>query len=178
MQTRIALLRGINVGKAKRIAMTDLRTLLENLGFHHVRTLLNSGNIVFESESDSAQTDAGRITSAVTERTGTPTNVLVLDAEALDQAIETNPLAQTTSDPTRLLLGFFLDPHQHASLEALKQQFPSETFVIGKHACYLWCTDGILASPIASVLASTKFRDRITTRNWATILKLQAMTRT
>ena len=42
----VALLRGINVGRAKRIAMADLRALVEGLGFGEVRTLLNSGNAI------------------------------------------------------------------------------------------------------------------------------------
>ena len=47
MSRHVALLRGINVGKAKRIAMADLKTLMERLGYREVRTLLNSGNVVF-----------------------------------------------------------------------------------------------------------------------------------
>ena len=45
----IALLRGVNVGRAKRIAMADLRKLVEDLGHTGVRSLLNSGNIVFDA---------------------------------------------------------------------------------------------------------------------------------
>src|SRR4051794_32869155 len=44
---QVALIRGINVGKAKRVAMADLRAALEDLGYTDVRTLLNSGNVVF-----------------------------------------------------------------------------------------------------------------------------------
>jgi uncharacterized protein (DUF1697 family) len=44
---QVALIRGINVGRAKRVAMADLRALVESLGCSDVRTLLNSGNIVF-----------------------------------------------------------------------------------------------------------------------------------
>lgn len=47
MSAYLALLRGINVGSAKRVAMSDLRALMEELGFTDVRTLLNSGNVVF-----------------------------------------------------------------------------------------------------------------------------------
>lgn len=43
----VALLRGINVGRVKRLAMADLRALIEGLGYGDVRTLLNSGNVVF-----------------------------------------------------------------------------------------------------------------------------------
>ena len=43
----VALIRGINVGHAKRVAMADLRKLFEDLGYREVRTLGNSGNVVF-----------------------------------------------------------------------------------------------------------------------------------
>ena len=45
----IALWRGINVGKAKRLAMADLKALLAELGATDVATLLNSGNAVFDA---------------------------------------------------------------------------------------------------------------------------------
>ena len=57
----IALLRGINVGRAKRIAMADLRTLVEELGFRNVKTLLNSGNVVF----DAARPNTKRIATTI-----------------------------------------------------------------------------------------------------------------
>ena len=49
MARYVALLRGINVGGNKRIAMADLRSLCEGLGFEHARTLLQSGNVVLDS---------------------------------------------------------------------------------------------------------------------------------
>jgi len=50
MTTYIALLRGINVGGHKRVAMSDLRDLLAGLGLANPRSLLQSGNLVFESD--------------------------------------------------------------------------------------------------------------------------------
>ena len=49
----VALLRGINVGTAKRVAMEDLRALMGGLGYGDVRTLLNSGNVVFSANGRS-----------------------------------------------------------------------------------------------------------------------------
>ena len=57
-QRQIALLRGVNVGRAKRIAMADLRQLIGKLGYTDVRTLLNSGNIVFSGTVRNAATQA------------------------------------------------------------------------------------------------------------------------
>jgi len=45
-QRWVALLRGINVGKAKRVGMADLRTVVEELGYTDVKTVLATGNIV------------------------------------------------------------------------------------------------------------------------------------
>ena len=60
MSTCIALIRGINVGKNKRLAMADLREMMADLGHTNVRTLLNSGNVVFQSKnSNSAKIGRG-----------------------------------------------------------------------------------------------------------------------
>lgn len=57
----VALIRGINVGRAKRVAMADLRALVEDLGYGDVRTLLNSGNVVFTSARRPPAKAAARI---------------------------------------------------------------------------------------------------------------------
>jgi uncharacterized protein (DUF1697 family) len=66
----VALLRGINVGKAKRIAMGDLRAIVEKLGYGDVRTLLNSGNVVFSVPAKLRGDPGPRIEEAVRKRTG------------------------------------------------------------------------------------------------------------
>lgn len=175
MSTRIALFRGINVGKAKRIAMAELKAMFEDLGFSNVRTLLNSGNVVFEGGRTSAVADATRIAAALIERTGVSANTLVLTAATLDAAIADNPFVDRIDDPSRMLVGFHLDDRDRTPLETLRRDHPDEAFALGAHACYLWCPDGILDSRIGDALSGAKFRDRITARNWATTLKLQAL---
>ena len=175
MTRQIALFRGINVGKAKRIAMAELKAMFEDLGFSNVRTLLHSGNVVFEGGRTSAVADATRIAAALIERTGVSANTLVLTAATLDAAIADNPFVDRIDDPSRMLVGFHLEGHDRAPLEALRRDHPDEAFALGAHACYLWCPDGILDSRIGDALSGAKFRDRITARNWATTLKLQAL---
>ncbi len=174
MPVRIALFRGINVGKAKRIAMAELKAMFEGLGFANVRTLLNSGNVVFDAARGTPAADAKRIAAALVERTGVAANVRVLDAATLDAVIAANPFVERCDDPSRLLVGFRIDADR-TPFDALQREFADEAFAIGDDACYLWCPDGILASRIGEALAGPKFRDRITMRNWATVMKLQAM---
>jgi len=175
MAVQVALFRGINVGKAKRIAMAELKAMFEDLGFTDVRTLLNSGNVVFEAVRSSPTANAKRIAAALEERAGFAANTLVLGASTLRAAVDGNPFADRIDDPSRMLVGFFLDGGQRAPFESLRREFPHLAFAVGTHACYLWCPDGLLASPIGEVLAGAGFRDRVTTRNWATTLKLHAM---
>ena len=75
MKRYIALLRGINVGKAKRVPMADLRALMEDLGLAGVRTLLNSGNAVFDAKGGSAASLAKRLRAAILDKTGVVTHI-------------------------------------------------------------------------------------------------------
>ena len=79
----VALLRGINVGRAKRVAMADLRAVVEDLGYADVRTLLNSGNVVFTAPGSSAGDAAGRIGAALEAQLGISSRIVVLAARDL-----------------------------------------------------------------------------------------------
>ena len=62
---QVALLQGINVGRAKRVAMAELRALFAGLGYHDVRTLLNSGNVVFTAPGEAGPAAAARVARSV-----------------------------------------------------------------------------------------------------------------
>src|SRR5215217_1299715 len=106
MSTRrqVALLRGVNVGRAKRIAMADLRKVLGDLGFSGVRTLLNSGNAVFDCPAGDAAQSAMRIEEALVLKLGVPARVTVLDAQQLAEVVAANPLVDQAVDPSRLMV--------------------------------------------------------------------------
>ena len=86
--TRVALIRGINVGKAKRVAMADLRAELEKLGYEDVRTLLNSGNVVFTVPAKSQGDPAARVEEVLEKRLRVPARVVVLTAAELARAVD------------------------------------------------------------------------------------------
>ena len=89
---RVALLRGINVGTAKRIAMVDLRQVFEDLGYRDVRTLLNSGNVVFTVDKSRGGADGTRIQKVIADRLGVSARVIVLNRKEVAAAVEENPL--------------------------------------------------------------------------------------
>ncbi len=175
MTRHIALLRGINVGTSKRIAMADLRALMAALGFSGVRTLLNSGNAVFDAQGGSAASHARRLKAAILQQAGVDCEVIVKTAAELAAAIAEHPLRRHADDDSRLLVMFTQDAATLASLEALQgEDWAPEAFAVGRHAAWLWCAEGVIASRISKATGKL-LGQRGTARNWATVEKLQAL---
>jgi uncharacterized protein (DUF1697 family) len=175
MTRHIALLRGINVGKAKRLAMADLRALMEALGFTGVRTLLNSGNAVFDAPRGGASVHAKQLRAAILERTGVDCEAVVKTAADLAAAIAEHPLRHHADDDARMLVMFTQDAPSLALLKPLETgDWAPEAFAVGDHAAWLWCANGVIESRISKA-ATRLLVERGTARNWATVEKLQAM---
>lgn len=166
------LLRGVNVGGANRVPMASFRSLLGSLGYDGVRTLLNSGNAVFGSARRSAKEHARRIRSELAEQLGVDVPTLVKTAGAIASTRAQNPFAALATDPSRLLVAFTSDSKSLRSLEPVGALVRApERFHLGTQAAYLWCARGILESRAALALLG-KSGQPVTTRNWATVLKL------
>jgi uncharacterized protein (DUF1697 family) len=175
MPTFVALLRGVNVGKAKRVPMAELRSLLAALGYTNAATLLNSGNAVFRAVKGTAARHAADIAAAIGTELKVEVPVVVKSAKELKAIVAENPLAEASPDHSRLLVAFAPNAQALASLAALKPLVAtSERFALGKHAAYLYCTSGILESKAGAAVLG-KVGAAATTRNWVTILKLQSL---
>jgi uncharacterized protein (DUF1697 family) len=175
MKRYIALLRGINVGKAKRVPMADLRALMEALGFAGVRTLLNSGNAVFDAQGGTPSGHARQLKAAIRDRTGVDCEVIVKTAADLAAAIAEHPLRHHADDDARMPVMFTQDASALAELKPLEgEDWAPEAFAVGRHAAWLWCAGGIIESRVAKAVGKV-LKDRGTARNWATVGKLQAM---
>jgi uncharacterized protein (DUF1697 family) len=170
----VALLRGINVGTAKRVAMEDLRALMGGLGYGDVRTLLNSGNVVFSANGRSGD-PSRRIGAEIEKKLGVKSRVTVLTAAELDVAVRGNSLLKVATHPSRLLVGVLASRDDRARLEPLaRQKWRAERLALGERVCYLWCPDGVSKSRVL-VEVEKVLGDGITSRNWGTIQKLQGL---
>ena len=171
----IALLRGINVGKAKRVPMAQLRALLGDLGYTGIATLLNSGNAVFHADKGTPSKHAAQIAAALASALNFKVPIVVKSGKELTAIVAENPLTEQTLNHSRLLVAFPQDAKTLAELKAIESlTAPPEQIIIGKHAAYLHCPAGILESKAGAALLG-KVVKAVTTRNWATVLKLQAM---
>ena len=171
----VALIRGINVGKAKRVAMSDLRALVEDLGYRDVRTLLNSGNVVFTVPASDRKGPAPRIEKAIAARLGISARVTVLTAAELADLVAGNPFGKIADDPSRLLVTVLIDPADRKRLLPLaRQDWAPDVLSVGARAAYLWCPRTMLESRLV-VAVSRLLGDGATTRNFATMTKIHAL---
>lgn len=171
MATYVALLRGINVGRNKRIAMDRLRELLTDLGYGDVRTLLHSGNAVFTSTRRSAKVVAAEIEKAITSEIGMDVAVVVRTAAKFAAAAQANPLASSGRDPSRLVVLFLSDVPKKSAIPAPGDASPEE-WHLGSTEIYLWCPDGILESALVPLFDDEQLGVRVTARNWRTVTKV------
>lgn len=171
----VALLRGVNVGKAKRIPMAELRTLLTSLGYTNVATLLNSGNAVFHCAKGTSAKHAAAITAAISAHFKVVAPVVVKSSTELAAIVAENPVRAETADHSRLLVAFAHVNTALSNLAAIESLVVApEKFNVGKSAAYLLCVPSVLESKAAVALLG-KVGGNVTTRNWATVLKLQAL---
>jgi uncharacterized protein (DUF1697 family) len=167
----------VNVGKGNKVPMAEVRAALESLGHHQVRTLLNSGNAVFSSTTRSTTKLASAIAKAVEERFGVVTPVIVKSAAELEAIVKNNPFPSPESEHSRFLVAFALDSAKLLELHGLSSLLqPGERFAVNEHAAYLHCAGGLLQSKVGEAILGRAGRS-VTTRNWATVLKLLTLAR-
>ena len=178
MTTHIALLRGVNIGGNTKIAMSDLRALLADLGFGDPRTLLQSGNAVLRSD-ELTGADLERLLEAETEKhLGLKTDFFVRIPQEWKAVIESNPFPdEAERDPSHLLVVFLKKAPSVEDVEALQAAIKGREVVraVGRQA-YVVYPDGIGRSKLTINLIEKKLGCRGTGRNWNTVLKLADLT--
>jgi uncharacterized protein (DUF1697 family) len=172
--TTVALLRGINVGGHKKVSMADLKKAFESLGFKNVRTVLASGNVVFEApEKDRAP--AGTIGAKLERAFGFPVPVVLRTIRELQAIIASDPFKEAVSGPgVKFYVTFFsekrtsrpdrLPPKPDADFRLVRVT-PSEVFSVIRPS-----PDA--GTPDLMAFLKRAFGKEVTTRNWQTVIKL------
>jgi uncharacterized protein (DUF1697 family) len=180
MTAHIALLRAINVGGRNPVTMSELRALLEGLGFEDVRSLLQTGNLVFRGGSKVGTNLERLLEAQAEERLGLGTAFFVRTAKEWDAVIARNPFPdEAASDPAHLVLLCLKDAPEPGDVRALQGvvKGPEIIRADGKqlHVVY---PAGIGRSKLTNKLIEDKLGTRVTGRNWNTVLKLAELART
>lgn len=185
MTVSIALLRGINLGPHRRVAMADLRAALTAAGFGEVRTHLQSGNLVLDSDlGGAALGDA--IAATLVRDLNLDTDVIVRSADELAAAIDGDPFSEIATDPARHVLGFCQGAPAAGRIADLeeriaRQRAAAQPAADDRHAFagdhfYLWCPNGISTSPYFTV-PWAKLGVASTQRNWNTVTAVLRLAR-
>lgn len=171
----VVLLRGVNVGKGLRVPMAGFKALIEDLGGSEVQTLLNSGNAAFTHGGRSAAKHATAIAAALQQRLDVTTPVIVKTAAELAAIVAGNPIVPPEDHHSRFLVAFAPDAPALQALAPVQSLVRApERMAITADAAYLYCIGGLLESEAGAAILGKAGRG-VTTRNWATVLKLAAL---
>ena len=175
----VALLRGINLAGHRSVAMADLRAFAEALGLSEVRTLLNSGNLVFRSASRSREQLEKLFETESEKHLGLRTDYYVRSATELSAMIKDNPFpAEAKRDPARLIVFFLKKTPGSKAFVTLQEAIKGRERVLGqgRHA-FIYYPDGQGRSKLTLPMID-KAIGAGTGRNWNTVTKLAALTAT
>jgi uncharacterized protein (DUF1697 family) len=173
MTVYLALLRGVNVGGKARLAMSELRALYEAMGFEDVRTFIQSGNVVFSSNSAPV---ASELEAAVEKRFKIESPTIVRTAADLDRIIRNDPFPD--ADRKHVHVGFMAKELSEAALHGLDlERFEPERIAVVGSEIYFRLPLGMGQSKLASFV-SRKLTVPLTIRNWNTVVALAALAAT
>lgn len=167
------LLRGINVGKFKRVGMADLRDLLGGLGYTAVRTHVQSGNAVVTGTDADPVEHSARVERAIMDRLALDVRCVVLTADEVRAVLDGHPFADVATNGSRMMahvLSAAPDPELLAAHNPVA--LDPDRARLGDRVIYQWCPDGVLAAPPVGTFAEKHLGVVATARNWNTMTKL------
>ena len=177
MSIHVALLRGINVGGHNKVAMSDLRALFDGLGFVGVQTLLQSGNVVFQSPRQPGAALERLLEKESADRLGVSAGFVVRSDTEWQKIVARNPFAaEAKADPSHLVVMFLKTEPAADNLSELPAAIQGPEVVRGDGSqLYIVYPAGIGTSKLTATLVERKLGTRGTARNWNTVLKLAAV---
>nr|WP_321227009.1 DUF1697 domain-containing protein [uncultured Psychroserpens sp.] len=169
----IILLRGINVGGHKKVAMAELRDLLAKTGFEAVKTYIQSGNVILQSKEDKNEIES-KVKAAIQSHFGFDVPVLARTRVELEQIFDACPFSEEKKENSYFVL---LSKIPNAELidEVMKITYENEEFHIIDDCIYFYSSVGYGNSKFNMNLFEKKLGVKATSRNFKTMVKLIAM---
>ncbi|MCI5081950.1 MAG: DUF1697 domain-containing protein [Saprospiraceae bacterium] len=171
--TYIALLRGINVSGQKKIKMADLREALSQLSFSNIRTYIQSGNILFDSEEENIRELETQIHDKIQAAFGFDVPVLVIRPELLHRIMKENPFLDQGKETNKLYVTFLAEKPETDQIKLLESvDYSPEEFILEDSFLYFYFPNGYGRTKLNNNFFEKKLKVKATTRNWKTINKL------
>lgn len=175
MDNYVALFRGINVGGRNKLPMDELVQVLKRLGLRKIKTYIQSGNVVFESDNVKESVLSEKLSKAIEASHGFAPQVIILSIEEFNNAIAANPFQEAESNPKSLHLFFLKSEPQDPDWETLeKKKRDSEGYSLINKVFYLHAPDGIGRSKLAQGVEKA-LGVAATARNWRSVCQIMAL---
>ena len=176
MTERYVLLpRGINVGTRNRVPMAQLRSKLEDQGYSDVATVLQSGNVIVTTQSESPREVRGAMERLLSEGFDVNVRCMVRTADQVRAALEHNPLGEVVTNPSRYLVNFLTEaPGPDLVAEILGEDHSPEAIAIKGEEAYIWTPDGVARMTLSYGYLEKRLGVVATARNWNTVEKIAA----
>jgi uncharacterized protein (DUF1697 family) len=172
MTTHVVLLRGINVGTAKRVSMPDLRAMATNLGYTDVATHINSGNLLLTTEEET-ETVCRRVEQGIEKTFELHADVVVRTVEQLAAVLAANPFPD--GDPAQVTIAFLAEPPApDAGQRIAALAADDEPYLLAGEEVYVHYGHGQADSKLAAKFAAT-LGVSATVRNLRTTTKLLSL---
>ncbi|MGZ0016227.1 DUF1697 domain-containing protein [Yeosuana sp. AK3] len=173
MKTYVALLRGINVGRHKKVPMAELRTLLTNVGFQNVQTYIQSGNVVFQS-SEKAIVLENILQNAIMNHFKFEVPVIIKSREELFTIFNACPFEKEKVENSYFII-FNRIPERELIDKVDEIAFETDEIMIIKDCLYLYCSLGYGQTKFNMHSFERKLNVVATSRNFKTMVKLLSL---
>ena len=169
----ISLIRGINVG-GKTLKMDRLKSIYESLSLHDIKTYIQSGNVLFNSDIKNIYKIKTQLEDEINKQTNLSVSVIMRTQKDLKKILNGNPFINSGNENTERMYVTFLENEPLKS--SLKDLIPpkethDEFKVIGKEI-YLYCQEGYGRTVLSIDFFEKKLKMKATARNWRTVNKL------
>lgn len=176
MTVYVSMLRAVNVGGTSRLKMDALRAVYESLGLADVRTLLQSGNVLFRSGLKDREALVKRITQEIERQLHLKVDVILRTLAEVATIVERGPVLSPRADNRKLLVMFLSAVPEAAAQAALlkwhKSKEMKEMVELRGPEIYLYYPDGVGRSKLTGAVIEGKLDTSGTARNWNTLAKL------
>jgi len=172
----VALLRAVNVGGTGKVKMAELCAVMTRLGLRDVKSLLQSGNVVFACDDPADAALEVKLEAAVAKSLGVKTVFFVRTAREWNAIVANNPYpGEARDDPSHMHVMTFKQAPAKKDVAALQAAIVGRETVtaVGKQAYFVY-PDGVGTSKLTNALIERKLGLSGTARNWNTVLKLAA----
>jgi uncharacterized protein (DUF1697 family) len=176
MTVYVSMLRAVNVGGSGLIKMDALRELYESVGLADVRSLLQSGNVVFRSSLTDRRALVKRIAQEIERRFDLRVGVILRTLAEVASIVDRGPMLSPRADKSKLLVMFLSAVPAAAAQDALmkwhKSKQLNELLEIRGPEIYIYYPDGVGRSKLTGAVIENKLDTAGTARNWNTLTKL------